>query len=36
MKVKVPPPVEKLPYDKTPEEINAGVAADMKRQLAPK
>jgi hypothetical protein len=35
-KVKVPPPVKKLPYDKTPQEIKADVAADVKRQLAPK
>jgi hypothetical protein len=30
-KVKVPPPVEKLSYDNTPEELEADVRADVKR-----
>jgi hypothetical protein len=33
-KVKVSPPAEKLSYDKTPEELEAGVRGDVKRQLA--
>jgi hypothetical protein len=32
----MPPPIEKLPYNKTPEELKAWVQADVKRQLAPK
>jgi hypothetical protein len=35
-KVKVPPPVEKLAYHKTPEELDAFVLANVKRQFAPK
>jgi hypothetical protein len=30
------PPAEKLPYDKTLEELKASVRAKVKRQLAPK
>jgi hypothetical protein len=32
----VPPPIKKLPYDKTNEELDVEVRADVKRQFAPK